>query len=229
MAKISVVVPAHNEEEELPVCLSALGRQDIGDFELIVVDSASTDSTAEVAREYGAHVVRVDTPGVARARQAGFTAASGEIVVSTDADAVPPPDWLSRLTAPFSDSGVVGTFGTLELRDGPRRLALMSWLFTLFQQINFRLARPLFCGPNFAVRKKAFQAVSGFSGRSGFPAEAEDVILAMKLRREGRIVFLPELAMPVSARRLRGMAGLRYVAHHAGVYLRVCWLGGWHG
>ncbi len=225
MTRISVVVPARNEEERLPRCLAALRCQSLSDFELIiVVDSASTDRTGEVARDSGARVVRVEEPGVARARQAGFEVAQGEIIVSTDADSVVPTNWLENLTSPFQNSEVVGTFGTLHLNGGGIWAGLTRSFFPLFQNVNFHLGRPLFSGQNFAVRKVAFLGVGGFATRRGYPKVAEDVRLGLKLKRKGRIAFLRDLAVKTSARRFQGAHGLLYVGYHTGVYLKVCWL-----
>jgi len=101
---VSVIIPARNEQTILPRCLAALHEQQSArEFELIVVDSASTDRTQQVARSFGARVIRLEEPGLGRARQAGFEAARGEIILSTDADAVPSEDWIERLVAPFHD------------------------------------------------------------------------------------------------------------------------------
>jgi GT2 family glycosyltransferase len=90
--------------------------------------------------------------------------------------------------------------------------------------VNLLLGRPICCGPNFAVRKSAFHSVGGFAVGQTYPNEAEDVRLALKLRSVGKIVFLHDLAMDVSARSLAGGQALKYIAHHTGVYFRVCWL-----
>ena len=88
---LSVVIPAYNEEQYLPACLRALRQQkDAPPFEVIVVDNASTDSTACIAGQFGAHVVAEPRKGVARARQSGFEAARAPIVASTDADTIVP-------------------------------------------------------------------------------------------------------------------------------------------
>jgi glycosyltransferase involved in cell wall biosynthesis len=98
-----VVIPAYNEADYLPAALRSLRAQDFpGAVEVIVVDNGSTDGTADLARRLGARVVEEHGPGVSAARQRGTRAARGEIVVSTDADTVHPPDWLSRLDARFT-------------------------------------------------------------------------------------------------------------------------------
>jgi len=224
MKNVSVVVPARNEEELLPRCLFALRQQEFGNFEIVVVDSASTDDTQQVARSFGARVIRLEEPGVGRARQAGFDAAEGDVIVSTDADAICKPDWLQRIVAPFADSAIVGTFGTIELTGQRIWTRLAHALFSAFQAANLRVGHPLFCGPNFAVKKDAFRDVDGFRANGEFPDEAEDVLLAQKLKKRGKIVFLSGNKVIVSSRRLDKGQGLRYTGHHVGVYFKVCWL-----
>ena len=223
MTKVSVVIPARNEEKLLPRCLSSLRQQTLPNFEIVVVDSASTDNTQQVAESFGARVIRLEEPGVGRARQAGFDAAEGDIIVSTDADAITKPDWLQRIVTPFVDPGVVGTFGSIELT-GQRIWTHPAYaFFTGFQAVNLRVRRPLFCGPNFAVRRDAFRDVDGFRIDGKYPLEAEDVELAQKLRKTGKIVFLPRNKVIVSSRRLDKGQALRYTGHHAGVYFKLCW------
>src|SRR5687768_9263299 len=91
---ISVVVPAFNAARTLPACLDTLIRQEVGEpYEVIVVDDGSTDTTLAVAASYGppVRVVRQPHRGPAAARNAGIRAASGEIVLFTDADCEPAP------------------------------------------------------------------------------------------------------------------------------------------
>ena len=223
--KISVVIPARNEETTLPACLEALCRQSLQDFEVIVVDSASTDCTGEVARSFGARVIRVEEPGVGLARQTGFEATQGEIIASTDADAIPSSDWIERLIAPFHDPEAIGAFGTIHFTHGGAGAEISHALFSTFQGVNLRLGWPLFCGPNFAVRKNAFCAVGGFSTSAGYPNAGEDTHLGLKLNKVGKIVFLRDLPMAVSPRSLEQGRGISYVVRNAGVYFKTCWIG----
>jgi len=224
MAKISVVVPAHNEEATLSATLEALRRQDLKEFELIVVDSASTDATAEVAKAYDALVIRVDEPGSARARQAGFEAASGHIVASTEADSIPPPDWLGRLVGPFRNPQVVGTYGGLSLIGDGLAFKMAERFFIHWQRLNHALKRPIFCGANFAVRKRIFLEVGGFMWRNTLPHEGEDIRLAVKLLKMGKVVFMPDLLVATSTRSFAGPGRLRYLIRHARNYFQTYWL-----
>jgi glycosyltransferase involved in cell wall biosynthesis len=96
--RVSIVVPAFNEELLLPKCLESLLAQDYaGDLEILVVDNASSDGTARVARSHGVKVISEPIRGYSHALIAGFSAASGEIIACTDADTVVPPDWVSSM------------------------------------------------------------------------------------------------------------------------------------
>ena len=104
--RVSVVIPARNEQGNLPRVLSALKNQSTVPFEILVVDDASTDQTAEIARSFG---VRVLTPpekpegwmGKSWACQFGAEHASGELLLFLDADVDLAPDGLSRLIAAY--------------------------------------------------------------------------------------------------------------------------------
>ena len=109
--RVSVVIPARNEEAYLPSALEAVLAQTLPPFEVIVVDNASTDRTREVAEALGARVVFCGRRGVAYARQAGLLAARGEWVAMTDADSLPTPRWLERLA--HKAPGAVAVYGPL--------------------------------------------------------------------------------------------------------------------
>lgn len=202
--RISVVIPARNEEKTLPRCLEALACQTHRDFELIVVDSASSDATAEVGRKHGAHIIKLKTPGVALARQVGFEAARGEIIASMDADTIAPPDWLIRLTAPFSDPQVVETVGGL-IYEGKNLIP--GLIDSVWQRTMHRLGLTTATAANLAVRKSAFEAVGGFYLPNGdFPRdypELEAMWLGLKLRHIGKIILLPQLRVVTSPRRIK--------------------------
>ena len=111
---VSVIVCTHNGSRTLNLALDALAVQTIGRerMELIVVDDASTDDSGELARSVGARVVRREqSRGLASARNAGIAAAQGEILVFTDDDVEPEPDWLEELLTPFGDPAVEGVTG----------------------------------------------------------------------------------------------------------------------
>jgi rhamnosyltransferase len=114
---ISIVIPVRNGGAELARCLDAIAAQEIDDeVEVLVIDSASTDGTAQLARSHGARVHEIAASDFhhGRTRNLGAQLARGEIIVWTTHDAYPDSsDWLARLTAPLreTDPGVVGVYG----------------------------------------------------------------------------------------------------------------------
>jgi glycosyltransferase involved in cell wall biosynthesis len=97
---VSVVIPAHDAERTLGAVLAALAAQDAPPDEVIVVDDASTDATAEIAAHAGATVVRNEQPLYAGgARNRGWEAATGDVVCFLDSDAIPQPGWGAGLRA----------------------------------------------------------------------------------------------------------------------------------
>lgn len=162
--RVSVVVPALNEALFLPDCLKALALQEyVGEFEVIVVDNGSTDATAAIARDHGAVVVTEMRPGVCAARQRGTEVAAGEIVVSTDADTIVGPHWLSRITATFdANPACVSVAGPCRYRGGPWwGWAYPKILFAIVYAV-FRVTGHVFyvTATNLAFRKEASAATT---------------------------------------------------------------------
>lgn len=104
MTRVSVVIPSYNDSGMLARCLAALALQTRPADELIVVDNASTDDTAAVARAAGARVVPEALRGIFPATAAGFDEAlrgGADIIGRLDADSVPPADWIERIVGQF--------------------------------------------------------------------------------------------------------------------------------
>lgn len=101
MQSLSIVIPALNEAENLPTVMASIPRRELAgagwSTEVIVVDNASTDDTAKVARSLGATVVTQPNRGYGNAYQAGFDAATGDVIATGDADCTYPFDALPHL------------------------------------------------------------------------------------------------------------------------------------
>ena len=114
MSSFSVVIRAYNEAEHIGRLLEGLSRQTLRDPEIILVDSGSTDSTAEQAARAGAKVVHIQPEEFTfgRSLNLGLAAATCEMAVIASAHVYPVyPDWLERLLEPFSDPQIALTYG----------------------------------------------------------------------------------------------------------------------
>jgi glycosyltransferase involved in cell wall biosynthesis len=109
----SVIVPVFEGAATLDACLEGLARQtvDPGCFEVIVVDDGSNDGSVEIARRYDSQVICQEHSGAAAARNLGATQAQGQILLFTDADCQPQPDWIAQMLMPFGDPEVAGVKG----------------------------------------------------------------------------------------------------------------------
>ena len=96
--KITVVIPRLNEEQGVELVL-----REMPEFmdERIVVDNGSTDRTSEVARAFGAIVIREDERGYGRSYKTGFSQATGDVIITLDGDHSYPPDAISYLLEAF--------------------------------------------------------------------------------------------------------------------------------
>lgn len=101
MPDVSVIVPVRDAAATLPALLDALAAQTHPSYEVIVVDDASRDTTADILRRHplAPRIVPADGSGSYAARNLGLAAAAGEVVAFTDADCVPSPGWLAAATA----------------------------------------------------------------------------------------------------------------------------------
>jgi peptidoglycan/xylan/chitin deacetylase (PgdA/CDA1 family)/glycosyltransferase involved in cell wall biosynthesis len=200
--RISVIIPAHNEEAMIHSTLESLQNQDYrGPVEIIVVDNKSTDNTAAVARWWGARVVREDRKGYIYALMSGFENATGDILITTDADTVVPPNWVSTLVRAFEkDPRVVAAGSIVEFCDA-------NWKGKFFARciLPVALAYDRLCfsyphlwGASMAVRRDAFIEAGGWTGKFNLHADAD---LSRRIAKVGKVVMIKGLKVSTSARR----------------------------
>jgi glycosyltransferase involved in cell wall biosynthesis len=116
---VSVVIPAYNAERTIGMVISALVEQEPRVTEIVVVDDGSDDRTGEIAAGLGARVIRSDGTGFAGgARNLGWDAAVGEVVIFLDSDAIPGPGWSAGLAQALREfpGAIVGCGRTFKAR-----------------------------------------------------------------------------------------------------------------
>jgi glycosyltransferase involved in cell wall biosynthesis len=112
--KLSIVVPAYNAERTLPKTLAACLAQSVP-CEVIVADDGSTDGTPAAAARFPVKYLRQENKGPAAARNLGWRAAAGEIILFTDSDCVPEKDWALKLSSLLGEEGASAAGGTYAL------------------------------------------------------------------------------------------------------------------
>jgi glycosyltransferase involved in cell wall biosynthesis len=204
--RFSVVVPDHNEAEVLGRTLGSLRAQDFpGPIEVVVVDNNSTDGTGDLARAAGVRVEVEPSLGVCADRQRGTDLATGQIVVSTDADTVHPPDWLSRIDTVFRDDpDLVAVAGPCRYEHPPRWAAILTRLgFAAVAGVHALTGRVGYVtATNVAFRREGFPGYDTELTQGG-----DEIDLLRRLRRQGRVAWDAGNAVCTSSRRLeQGLA-----------------------
>jgi glycosyltransferase involved in cell wall biosynthesis len=200
--RISLVIPAYNEEAYLGGCLDSVIASGGAFHEIIVIDNASTDRTAEVAAaRTGVRVVHESVKGLLAARQRGYHEATGEAVAYIDADTRMPKGWYERADRVLSARPeVVGLSGPARYWDARLwQRAFLALLWRLSAPLAYRLVGYMIYGANFVVRRSALDAIGGFNRAIEF--YGEDTDLAQRLSRQGKIVFDMRFFIFSSARR----------------------------
>lgn len=181
---VSFILPAHNEELLLPAALASIAQaaRDVP-HEVIVVDDASTDGTADVARRHGARVVAVALRQIAAVRNAGAREARGGVLVFLDADTVLPAKTFA-LAMEAIETGAVGGGAYIRF-DRPVRWSARL-LVALWRAIQW--ATRWAAGAFVFARRTDFEAAGGFDERY---FAGEELVLSKALKKRGRFVLLP--------------------------------------
>lgn len=198
--RVTVLIPAHNEAQVIRRTLEGVLHSKHPVHEIIVVDDGSTDETPGIVLDYArSHPqVRLLTQaqsGKWAALNAGFTAASTEIVVTIDADTIVTPSTLPSLIAPLADAGVDAVCGNVQVGNVHNLLTrLESVEYITMQNFDRRAFSTLNCisvvpGATGAWRRASVLRVGGYSRDT----LTEDADLTITMLAEGyRIVDAPE-------------------------------------
>lgn len=226
--KISIALPAHNEEKYIKRTLKSLFNQNYKDYEIIVCLNACTDSTEKIVQELQdespvpVHIIKEKIKGVSLARNKASWAGSGEIIASADADTIYPSFWIKRIADDFKkDKKMVALYGPVYLQDGPLYIRMIGRCFyPLFLYISRIFGNDNVAGMNFAFKKKIFDRVSGYNTEL---KSAEDIDLAKRLKIFGKIAYDRRLIAWTSGRRFR-LGFWKFLEHHTKNYFRMFFL-----
>ena len=208
--RFSVIIPTFNAQSTLNELLNSLSNQTYNNFEIIVVDDCSTDSTAHIAKNYSCRLIRLkENRGPAYCRNIGARKASGDLLVFTDSDCKADPSWLENVSRHFSKNDVVALMGRLELLPSNFLGDSISALgfpagggigFDKMWKVDEGGFAESLSSCNFAVRKDIFWGLGGFDETFPYPG-GEDSLLAYHLRRSNyKIKYCPDVVSYHEAR-----------------------------
>ncbi len=195
--RVTVIIAARNEEKRITGCLNGLRNQDYPTtlLEIIMVDDVSEDGTREVINAFIRNnpglqmrcLIKEGAPSKKAALAIAMMSATGDLIITSDADSIPAPHWVSSIVDCYESAHPAMIIGPVTFADEKQ-------LFTGIQSLEFMgligatagsalAGIPLMCnGANLAYEKKAFEAVSGFSGNEKY-ASGDDQFLMMKIRK----------------------------------------------
>ncbi|PIZ46019.1 hypothetical protein CO180_00015 [candidate division WWE3 bacterium CG_4_9_14_3_um_filter_41_6] len=205
--KYAVLITAHNEEAYIGAALKALDAQTVprSSFDVVVVDNASTDRTAQIAKDGGAVVISEPKKGIPFALKAGYDyvfSQGYEWVLQTDADSQVSPLWVESFVTRAEKNDVVGVTGPVYFNDIPSVLKFLTLsgykAFVLLQA--YIVGYYQFTGSNMAMNMSAYQSIGGIDTSYLISA---DVDLSRRLAKIGKIAYVSAMSVGVSSRRIR--------------------------
>jgi len=212
MLKVSVVVPAFNEEARLAKCFESIKAQTFKPYEIILGDGSSTDRTRQIAKDYAVKIVVQKERSAAIQRQGAANVAKGDIIAFTDADSIADRDWLKKTVEEFEKGPqTVGVYGPVHLFDGSWLDRIVSkYFFSTYLWLSGLIDWPSMAGMNMAVRADDFRKIGGFDTSL---ATAEDLDLSRRLKKYGKIRFSGGIVY-TSARRIKKWGYLKFFWYH---------------
>jgi glycosyltransferase involved in cell wall biosynthesis len=203
--KMSVVIPAYNEEKYISECIESLRKQECNFvFEIIVVDNNSTDNTIKKIEKYNVRILKENKQGVGAARKKGTNEAIGEIVIQLDADSRAQENYLQSVKEYFyKDKNLACLGGQYIFYDAPWwkdviRLPSFYILLYLARLFSWGQLGPM--GGCMAFRKNLYNKTKGFNENLKY---GEDADICRKLSEYGKIRVFPKLKCYTSVRRFK--------------------------
>jgi len=191
---LSIIIPALNEEKQLPLLLESIRTQNFKNYEIILADSGSKDRTREIAKEFGCKITKGGSP--AKGRNEGAKAAKGDLLLFLDADVFLPEGFLKKVLEEFSGRRLDGANFFL----CPDRGFFAKILFNVFYNLLIFATEPVLahCSMGGLVKKDIFERIGGFDESITL---AEDHYFARQVKKIGRYGVIKSTKIFVSTRR----------------------------
>jgi poly-beta-1,6-N-acetyl-D-glucosamine synthase len=201
--KISIIIPARNEEENITNLLQSISNQTYPKdlFEVIVVDDNSTDNTASIAMQFSfVKLISLNEDSInsykKKAIEVGITTATGDLIITTDADCIVTPEWLTTIENFYKQTGSVFIVAPVVIESDLSLVQIFQSMdFMILQGITgasvYKQVHSMCNGANLAYERKAFHTVNGFAGIDHI-ASGDDMLLMYKIHKSfsGRIQYL---------------------------------------
>ncbi len=223
--QLSIIIPARNEEENIAACIQSILNQSYSKnlYEIIVVNDHSTDATASIVKTFNEPNIKcVDLINFIgnetnsfkkKGIEVGVAQANGELIITTDADCVAPPNWLQTIATFYEEKKPDLIVMPVSIFPSPSGEGLGVRFIEIFQALDFMTLQGItgsavhkkihsMCnGANLAYTKKAFNTVNGFVGINNI-ASGDDMMLMHKIYSENKkgIVYLKSAAVIVQTK-----------------------------
>lgn len=224
-AQLSIIIPARNEEDNIGACIQSILNQSYSKnlYEIIVVNDHSIDATASIVKTFNEPNIKcVDLINFIgnetnsfkkKGIEVGIAQANGELIITTDADCVAPPNWLQTIAAFYEEKKPDLIVMPVSIFPSPSGVGLGVRFIEIFQALDFMTLQGItgsavhkkihsMCnGANLAYTKKAFNTVNGFVGINNI-ASGDDMMLMHKIYSENKkgIVYLKSAAVIVQTK-----------------------------
>jgi cellulose synthase/poly-beta-1,6-N-acetylglucosamine synthase-like glycosyltransferase len=183
-ANVSVIVPFRNEATNLKSLLTSLSAQTYLSYEVILVDDHSDDDgvafVTELCRDQpNIRVIGNVGTGKKEALTSGIGAARGEIIVTTDADCLHTPGWLTSMVEPFADDRIQMTFSAVKIDGVTAPMQSLEFMSVVATGVAlFAMGKPTYCnGASMAFRRSVFLEVGGYHGNLHIPSGDDEFLL----------------------------------------------------
>lgn len=196
--KVSVIVPTYMEEKYIGKTLKSVKNQNYKNFEIIVVDSSSSDKTVKIAKKYADKIIVTKKRGVARARNIGAKKAKGEILIFLDADTSLKEDFLDNILRKFIKNDVIGVVPKITCKN--KKSKILFDLENKGVKLSILIDYPMVPATCVCYKKKVFQKVGGFNEDY---ITSEDIDLSIRTRHFGRFIYASKNKVETSDRRVK--------------------------